>query len=230
MKYKVIVFDLGGTLMEYVGMPHSWVGYYRSGFDYVNRELKLNLSDVDISKAVQVLTDYNPRVNPREIEYSSEFLFKRATVHISFNAPLKKFIDTFFSGLTLKSKIYDDTFEVIEKLKAKGYKIAGLTNLPSSMPDRLFVKDIKEVLIVLDLYVSSETCGFRKPNPRGLHFICNKLGVKTSDLIFVGDEKLDIETSKRMGCDSIYIDRKCSRDDFKQTYTINNLTSVLEFL
>ena len=25
---QVIVFDLGGTLMEYEGMPHSWNSYY----------------------------------------------------------------------------------------------------------------------------------------------------------------------------------------------------------
>lgn len=28
---RVIVFDLGGTLMEYEGMPHSWVDYYEQG-------------------------------------------------------------------------------------------------------------------------------------------------------------------------------------------------------
>ena len=27
---KIIVFDLGGTLMEYKGMPYSWVEYYEN--------------------------------------------------------------------------------------------------------------------------------------------------------------------------------------------------------
>lgn len=29
---KVIVFDLGGTLMEYEGMPLNWSNYYEQGF------------------------------------------------------------------------------------------------------------------------------------------------------------------------------------------------------
>ena len=35
---KVIVFDLGGTLMQYVGMPHSWVEFYKKGFDAICQE------------------------------------------------------------------------------------------------------------------------------------------------------------------------------------------------
>ena len=27
---NVIVFDLGGTLMRYEGMPHSWISYYQA--------------------------------------------------------------------------------------------------------------------------------------------------------------------------------------------------------
>lgn len=32
---KIIVFDLGGTLMQYVGMPYSWVDFYYQGFDAI---------------------------------------------------------------------------------------------------------------------------------------------------------------------------------------------------
>ncbi|NBJ94050.1 hypothetical protein [Parablautia muri] len=28
---KTVVFDLGGTLMQYVGMPYSWVDFYYGG-------------------------------------------------------------------------------------------------------------------------------------------------------------------------------------------------------
>lgn len=32
---KVAVFDLGGTLMQYVGMPYSWVVFYCQGFEAI---------------------------------------------------------------------------------------------------------------------------------------------------------------------------------------------------
>lgn len=37
---KVIVFDLGGTLMQYVGMPYSWVEFYTKGFEMI-REISV---------------------------------------------------------------------------------------------------------------------------------------------------------------------------------------------
>lgn len=41
---KVIVFDLGGTLMEYIGMPYSWEEYYNQGFEEINKFYKCGVS------------------------------------------------------------------------------------------------------------------------------------------------------------------------------------------
>ena len=45
---KVVVFDLGGTLMEFVGMPPSWVDYYHTGFENVNNKYGLGISEKQI--------------------------------------------------------------------------------------------------------------------------------------------------------------------------------------
>lgn len=76
---KAVVFDLGGTLMEYVGMPHSWIPYYKKCFENVRSEYSLKISDDDIVKSVQILSDFNPRFKPREVEYSPDYLFEKAT-------------------------------------------------------------------------------------------------------------------------------------------------------
>ena len=34
---KVVVFDLDGTLMQYVGMPYSWEDFYYKGFEEIKR-------------------------------------------------------------------------------------------------------------------------------------------------------------------------------------------------
>lgn len=39
------------------------------------------------------------------------------------------------------------------------------------MPDEMFKNDISSLLPYFDFYVSSLSCGFRKPNSRGLEFI-----------------------------------------------------------
>ena len=40
---RVIVFDLGGTLMEFAGMPSCWCDCYDTGFEKVNQKLGLEL-------------------------------------------------------------------------------------------------------------------------------------------------------------------------------------------
>ena len=42
---NVIVFDIGGTLMEYVNMPNVWIDYYDSAFRHVREKLGLPLTD-----------------------------------------------------------------------------------------------------------------------------------------------------------------------------------------
>ena len=58
---KAVVFDLGGTLMEYKGMPLNWEEYYYQGFQNVDRKNKLDLSEEDMLEAIKVLKAYNPR-------------------------------------------------------------------------------------------------------------------------------------------------------------------------
>ena len=36
---KVAAFDIGGTLMEYKGMPGVWIDYYENGFRHVCEKL-----------------------------------------------------------------------------------------------------------------------------------------------------------------------------------------------
>lgn len=224
---RVIVFDLGGTLMEYIGMPHSWISYYKDCFEAVNDRYSLHLSKSAIEQSIEILKEYNPRYKPRELEYTAEFLFGEATKHWHSKLPIDDIIIAFFDGMKLSAKIYSDTMPTITKLKKEGYQIAALTNLPSAMPDRLFCADIPEILDVLDLYVSSELCGYRKPNKAGLEYIARHFGVNVTDLIFVGDEKLDIDTAKNAGCKSVLIDRNNRQEQYGQDDTIQSLADIL---
>ena len=139
-------------------------------------------------------------------------------------------IDTFFKGIHLTAKLYSDTIPTLTRLKEQGWRTAALTNLPSSMPDRLFRRDIPEWLERLDLYVSSEICGYRKPNPAGLLSIARHFGVEPSQLIFVGDEKLDVDTSRNAGCRSILICRAPQPESFGEDARIENLNQLFPLL
>lgn len=205
-KYKVIVFDLGGTLMEYVGMPLNWSEYYPEAFRHVNEINNLNLSEQDISKAVEILKSYNPRITKREIEIDPEDMFIEILKAWNTNSQsIKKIIKDFFDGMNLKPVIFDYTKNLINFCKAHGCRVACLTDLASGMPDYIFREDIAEIVNDFDLYVSSKTCGYRKPNKAGIEHIANEFRVDTKEILIVGDEEKDKNTANNANCDFIFI-------------------------
>ena len=222
---KVIVFDLGGTLMQYVGMPDSWVNYYLSGFEAITQKYNCQVQKNDVEKSIRILTDFNPRLNYREIEYSAEYIFSKVLEHWHIDMPIKHLIETFWGGLRLRAEMYTDTINVLRNLKEKGCIIATLTDLPNGMSDEIFKKDISHLLSYFDYYVSSATAGYRKPNIMGLQMISDRFEVPVAELIFVGDEKKDRETANRASCKFIHIQRNA-----KTNGSISSLDELLEII
>ena len=197
---RAVVFDLGGTLMEFVGMPLSWTGYYSAGLGHVNEKYGLGLTDAQIGRAVQIMTEFNPRVRYRENEIAPEVIFEAALKSCRIEIPIEDIISAFFEGIDLKPKIYDYSFSLIEDFRKAGFGVACLTDLPSAMPDAYFREKIRPLLERIPLYVSSQSCGYRKPNPHGLIVIARHFRIGTDRLLLIGDEEKDALTAERAGC------------------------------
>ena len=54
---KIVVFDLGGTLMQYVGMLHSWEDFYYKGFEEIIRKFRYPISQDAVEKSFQMLKE-----------------------------------------------------------------------------------------------------------------------------------------------------------------------------
>lgn len=204
---KVIVFDLGGTLMEYKDMPLSWVDYYEAGFTSLSTKLKSPVPQSIINESVEILKAFNPRVNYREVEYSAEHIFTEALSKWNISDDISFCVDEFWSGLHLRADVFPDATPAMQKLKDKGYVIAALTDLPNGMPDRVFTKDIRNLIGHFDCYMSSETVGYRKPNPAGIVRVAREYSCRIEDVVFVGDEEKDRITAQNAGCKFLQISR-----------------------
>lgn len=230
MNIKAVVFDIGGTLMEYKNMPNVWIDYYKTGFEFVREKLGLNISDSDIEKSVEVLKSYNPRVNYRENDIAPEIIFADSCAHWKCRYDLAEVIDVFYRSMGLTPYIYPETIPVLEKLKADGVIIATLTDVATGMPDELHKSYFPELMPYFDMYVSSQSCGYRKPNPKGLNDISERFGISPGEMIFIGDEQKDITVTKRFGCRSVLIDRKGRREQFGQDFTVTGLDEFLSII
>jgi putative hydrolase of the HAD superfamily len=219
---------LGGTLMEYTGMPHSWVDFYQQGFEQIILDYRLHPSTEDIQKSIVILKSFNARLVYREIEYTPQYIFEKVLKYWNINVAVDTAISSFFKGLALVSNVYGDTIPALEKLKEQGYTIATLTDLPTAMPDTLFKRDIPELLSHIDFYVSSLSCGYRKPNKAGLQLIADKYGVNITELIFIGDEEKDRLTAKNANCKFLLIDRIMKSND-ADIHCLDDICSFMEY-
>ena len=223
---KSAVFDMGGTLMEYKGMPCVWVDYYENGFLHVCEKLLPQLTEKNIADGMEILRGYNPSIKFREADYSYERIFGEIVRKWGVNIPPEEVAYCFFEAFPLKAYTYPETVPVLQKLRDRGIKIATLTDVATGMPDELHKSYFPELMPYFDLYVSSLSCGWRKPNVGGLKVIEQRFGAEMSGFVFVGDEEKDIKTAKNAHCTSVLIDRKNRSCDFGQDYTIHTLDEL----
>ena len=234
-KIKLFVFDLGGTLMEYKEMHLSWTEYHKPGFEYVNRVLELGLSEKQIDDSVKIFCVYNPTVNPREKEIEPEVIFGDIIKGWRTTIPVEKIIDVFFASLKLEPVFYEDSIPTLEALKKAGFKIAAMTDVATGMPDLMHKNYVTPLLPYFDLYVSSLSCGYKKPNPKGLREISEQLGIAPENMVMIGDTSRDVNAAKNIGCRSILIKRKCRSEqnqaqELGQDFTITNIQEILELI
>lgn len=227
---KVIGFDIGGTLMEYKDMPFSWLDYYENALDTAAEKLRLPLTSEQRIRTLEVLRSFNPKVNYREVDYSPEHIFGAACADWDFEYDLERVIGEFFAAFHLTAYIYPDTLPVLGKLKASGYKIAALTDVATAMPDELHKSYFPELMPYFDMYVSSVSCGWRKPNPKGLNYIAGYFKAAADEMIYIGDERKDIECAHRFGCKGVLIDRRGRGAEFGQDYTIADLNGLKKII
>lgn len=226
---KITVFDIGGTLMEYVGMPNVWLDFYPKAFEHISKKLP-QLTDSEITRSLEIMRSYNPKVNYREIDYSPEKIFGDVVAHWKCDFELGDVIIAFFESMHLTAYTYPESIAALKELKEHGCIIATLTDVASGMPDELHKSYFKELLPYFDMYVSSQSCGYRKPNPKGLEDIAEKYAAQKSDMVFIGDEEKDIITARRFGCKAVLIDRRKSGANFGQDVTLTDLTDIKELL
>lgn len=191
--------------MEYKGMPLNWCDYYYKGFGKVKDTYGLELSEIELQKAAEILKSYNPRISGKELEIAPEIIFSECIANWKNKPNIENVIDAFFEGLSLSAEVSDFSVALLHKCKSHGCKIACLTDLPNGMPDSMFKKAIAEIIDLFDLYVSSQSCGVGKPNKEGLFLIARTFDVDVSELLFIGDEEKDYMTALNAGCNFMYI-------------------------
>ena len=198
---KAVLFDLGGTLLKTTEIPYV--------MERVLKDRGVNRSLEEITGAWKKAEE---SLNFRDLTRLLDEFWVQWNVRILRNLRVKSDIRVLaefiashwwdYSDVTL----YPDAEKILPLLKERGLKIGVVTNGLRSDVDEILPKvgleGFFDVVIVID------TLRRMKPDVEVFQYALERLGVESSEAIFVGDEvKADYEGAKRCGLTVYLIDR-----------------------
>lgn len=199
MKYKAIIFDLFGTLVD----SYSVQGYNRLLTDMTSA---LELPSEDFSKLwtkVWRHTTYERGTGIfKTTEESIRYICNRLKVSVS-DENIRKCeqirLETTRKGLTPKNGAVD----ILKRLRGLGCKIGLITNCSAEVPS--LWKNTK-FSSLFDVTVFSASVGMKKPESQIYNLACEQLGVNPKECLYFGDgDSNELSGAAQFGMDAIMI-------------------------
>ncbi|MES0446970.1 MAG: HAD family hydrolase [Desulfobacterales bacterium] len=181
MKFKAVLFDLDGTLIDTI----DDIG------DAVNRVL--------LNKG---FTEHTISTYRQFVGEGSKTLITRALPEEHRNknlisACLKEFVEDYSRNIVVKTKPYDGIPEMLDVLKVQGLKLAVLSN----KPDSLTKKCVSTILSKwdFDVVLGQRDSVPLKPDPHGALEVAEKLAIPPANFLYLGDTAVDMKTAVSAG-------------------------------
>ncbi len=176
---KVILFDLDGTLVDSAPDLALAVNHM---LETLGREpFHADTIRSWVGNGAQTLVKRGLSGNSIIDESIDPELFAKA---------LDIFLDFYAQNLCVSTVTYPNVTATLNTLKAKGYRLALVTNKPYD-----FIDPLLEGLALSDLFefsLGGDSLTKKKPDPMPLLHVCEQLGVDASECIMIGDSKNDI--------------------------------------
>lgn len=156
--------------------------------------------------------------------------FPRIFSHAGGNAESipAEFEEDFMSRTSSKSHVFPYSKEILTYLKEK-YRIHIITNGFNESQAKKMKSSGLEVFF--DLVVTSETTGFKKPDPRIFHYAMDQLSTSPELCLMIGDNPTsDILGAQRAEIDQVFFNPAGKEIELKPTYTISHLRELEDLL
>ncbi|MEX2689941.1 MAG: HAD family hydrolase [Candidatus Njordarchaeum guaymaensis] len=201
---KAVIFDFGGVLAKPSWTTATLVDIIKKDLgeqkNFLTEDFEKTLEEI-MAKKMQIAT-----YSMKEIPF--EFVIKESLERYGVNVDTKMLekIVWDISNADLH-RVLPETELVLKTLKKEGYKVGVASNTSLYIPRRILER--KGLAKYIDAIVLSREVGYRKPHPKIYEEILNKLNVKASESIFVGDVlEIDIYGAKSVGMIGILISEK----------------------
>jgi len=238
MKVKVVLFDLGDTLVK------TKKGIYLELLKSLHESLisnSVNLPFEELKKAYFEVREKEHEIirqTLKEIDFSkriSETLSNFGYVFKQNDKIITDACEAFFKPFIDTTTIVKSALKVLSALKKK-YRLGVVSDFLYPPAFRKMLQKFK-LMKYFDIVVISSEVGWRKPHPAIFQAALKSLEVSPYETVFVGDSiKRDIIPAKKLGMRTILIDLcgKTSLDKLseeeKPDYLLFKLEDVLNVL
>lgn len=214
MKYRAVVFDLDGTLLNTL----------EDLADAVNAALnKYNMPVCTIEQVRKYVGNGIGKLIERAVP--------DGRVNPLFDNTFEEFCDYYGSHCMDKTKPYPGIMDMLRELKEKNMKMAIVSNKAD-----FAVRELKEIYFqnLIDTAVGEKEGLRRKPEPDMVHYALEKLGCRPSEAVYVGDSDVDVLTAKNTGMECISVSWGFRGREFLQNHgaetIIDRPAEILNFL
>ena len=130
----------------------------------------------------------------------------------------KAFFNYYVDHPVVYTTFYPNVVEALQTLKTQGIKLGVCTNKSQKVSELvvegLGASDLFEVLI------GGDANNFHKPDPRHLEQVISKLGLQASEVAYVGDTEVDLETAIATNVAKYYAVAWARKDAKKEGYSL----------
>lgn len=210
LKPKAVIFDLGSTLIDY--LTHDWNEVSRVATRKAHKRLEetghsLPALEEFWNQLEDVKQFYRDRAARTHQEWTiveaAEELFKR--LKLENNGRLAgQFFETYYSAMSEKLYIYNDTIETLVWLKERVGKIGVISN--TIFPEEKHLEELDRFKIApfLHFKIFSSTYGLRKPHSDIFNKAVELAGFEPNECVYIGDRYVeDITGPAKIGMPAI---------------------------
>lgn len=183
MKYKAVIFDMDGTILNTLEDLKNATNYSLRQFNMPERTLEEVRMFVGNGIRKLVERAVPAGTSAEKIDEVLDVFLKYYEVHSADN-----------------TSSYPGIHELVEKLKAAGIKTAVSTN-KSDAPAQELGKEYFNG--IFDLIVGQRDGLRTKPAPDSVNEILKILNIQKKDAVYVGDSDVDVQTAANSGLDFI---------------------------
>lgn len=186
MKYKAVLFDMDGTVLDTLGDLAAAVNHSLREFSMPERSIA-EVAAALSNGAAYLIAHTVPDGTPKELT----------------DKVLAAYAPYYDAHCDILTGPYDGIVPLMEKLRDKGVKLAVISNKQDTA-----VKPLAEKYFpgLLEIAVGESAEVRRKPNPDAVLAALRHIGVEREDAIYVGDTEVDLQTARNAGMECASVD------------------------